>query len=352
MSDAGWWSRGRRSPQHLLHRADDLVHGEALRPAQVEGLVLRVLAPHRLGHAAGHVLHVDRVDGGRAVADHRDHRQVPAEDHEAAHAAVARAVDPGRAERARTPSRDSRMAASAMSLAAEPRLRPALARARAREVDEAAHAQRSSPPRPRPRCPGRRPRGRCGRAPGLRRGGSGTGSRGPPRRPAVKALPRESGSPAKAWTRSTRPRQGSSRSGVARGDRDLVAPARFEQPATTSRPMKPVPPVTTMRMAVVIRQPAPRLQRAVVLGILREHHAPRALVVEDDPDIVELLAHYLAGRRLRRWMPLADGKAALERIRAERLPAPGPRPPAPGHGRPRALRRGRGATSGPATCRS
>jgi DNA-binding response OmpR family regulator len=42
----------------------------------------------------------------------------------------------------------------------------------------------------------------------------------------------------------------------------------------------------------------------------------RALVVEDDPDIVELLAHYLKGEGFR-VDALDDGKAALERIRAE-----------------------------------
>ncbi len=42
----------------------------------------------------------------------------------------------------------------------------------------------------------------------------------------------------------------------------------------------------------------------------------RVLIVEDDPDIVELLAHYLKGDG---WTvdSTADGKLALERIRAE-----------------------------------
>src|SRR6266516_1194671 len=42
----------------------------------------------------------------------------------------------------------------------------------------------------------------------------------------------------------------------------------------------------------------------------------RALVVEDDPDIVELLAHYLKGEGFQ-VDALDDGRRALERIRAE-----------------------------------
>jgi DNA-binding response OmpR family regulator len=45
--------------------------------------------------------------------------------------------------------------------------------------------------------------------------------------------------------------------------------------------MKPVPPVTTILMAA-------KYMRSVILAPMR-----RALVVEDDPDIVELLTHYL-----------------------------------------------------------
>src|SRR5262245_59881291 len=42
----------------------------------------------------------------------------------------------------------------------------------------------------------------------------------------------------------------------------------------------------------------------------------RALVVEDDPDIVELLVHYLTGAG---WTvdSLDDGRAALEKVRTE-----------------------------------
>jgi DNA-binding response OmpR family regulator len=42
----------------------------------------------------------------------------------------------------------------------------------------------------------------------------------------------------------------------------------------------------------------------------------RALVVEDDPDIVELLAHYLKGEGFQ-VDALDNGREALERIRAE-----------------------------------
>jgi DNA-binding response OmpR family regulator len=47
-----------------------------------------------------------------------------------------------------------------------------------------------------------------------------------------------------------------------------------------------------------------------------QHMSRRALVVEDDPDIVELLAHYLTAEG---WTidATADGRKALERIRSE-----------------------------------
>ena len=43
----------------------------------------------------------------------------------------------------------------------------------------------------------------------------------------------------------------------------------------------------------------------------------RALVVEDDPDIVELIDPLPDGRGVRRSNRLADGRRALERLRAE-----------------------------------
>jgi DNA-binding response OmpR family regulator len=52
------------------------------------------------------------------------------------------------------------------------------------------------------------------------------------------------------------------------------------------------------------------------LGILLPTNMRKALVVEDDPDIVELLVHYLKAEGFQ-VDALADGRKALERIRTE-----------------------------------
>ncbi len=81
--------------------------------------------------------------------------------------------------------------------------------------------------------------------------------------------------------------------------------------------MKPVPPVTTMRIGCLLTHGrAPELyDRTSILGPARMR---RALVVEDDPDIVELVAHYLQ----------ADGFAvdAAERRQRRRSSGSAPRP--------------------------
>src|SRR5260370_13887297 len=127
----------------------------------------------------------------------------------------------------------------------------------------------------------------------------------------VKALPRERGSPAKAWNGSTRPPQGSRRPG-SRVVTAMESPDVSRRRFTTSRPMKPVPPVTTIRIGSSY---TPSSGATSSLLSLPPTVMRRALVVEDDPDIVELLEHYLKGEGFQ-VDALDDGRRALERIRA------------------------------------
>ena len=135
MSPAGWCSSTALPAHHRRHRADDLVHGQPLGPAQVERERRRVVAHGRVRERVGDVVHVDRVDVRLPVADHGHRGQVADERHELVHAAVARAVDPRRPQdRVLEPALpDGGLRAV---LGDEPRLRPALPRARARHVDE------------------------------------------------------------------------------------------------------------------------------------------------------------------------------------------------------------------------
>src|SRR6266851_2467441 len=124
----------------------------------------------------------------------------------------------------------------------------------------------------------------------------------------VKALPSETASPAKACTLRTRPSHGSGRSGW-RVVTTTSRPPSSSRRATTCRPMNPVPPATTTR----IRPPVPAPEEARDI-LPYPWGVRRALVVEDDADIVELVSLYLAKDG---WdvEAVADGKRAIERAR-------------------------------------
>ena len=77
----------------------------------------------------------------------------------------------------------------------------------------------------------------------------------------------------------------------------------------------------------------------------------RALVVEDDPDIVELIVHYLTAEGFE-VEALGDGRQALERLREGGHRPRAPRPAAARPGRPQPLRRAAARASAPARCPS
>ena len=295
--------------QDLLDGADDLVHGEPLGARELQGLVLAVLAARGLGHAARDVAHEDRVDGGLAVADHGDHGQIAAEGHEAVHAAVARAVDPrGAEERELEPV--SRIAASAMSLARNQVCGRPCPAPRPGQVDEAAHPHLL------------RHRGRdLGAAAvdfqvraaarrllhGVVRELDGVNHHvGPGEGLAQRDRVAREGLHGAPPGRRKRSRSSGSRV-VTTTSSPGVSSRRF----TTSRPMKPVPPVTTMRMGSSVRLYASSPAEPARLVTRPRYASPsmkKALVVEDDPDIVELLVHYLQRGGLHRGRPWATAR--------------------------------------------
>ena len=224
-------------------------------------------------------------------------------------------------------------------LGAEPGLRPALPRARPRHVHEAPHAQLLRRLRRDLACPARPPPGTSGPSPGPPPDGWGTGC---------------------AWTTTSAPREGLAQGqgiagegldhrhaavpqvaalGVAAGHHDRRAAPSSRSRSTTSRPMKPVPPATTMRiMRPVIRRGRTGVHCArralrVPLSLMTRSMTAARLVVEDDPDIVELVQHYLAADG---WTvdSAADGREALQKARSGQLPAARARPPAPRPRRP------------------
>jgi DNA-binding response OmpR family regulator len=131
----------------------------------------------------------------------------------------------------------------------------------------------------------------------------------------MKALPSETESPAKAWTILTRPVPGVAPVGVAAGHHHRVLPvleeAVHDLPADEAGAARYHDAHVPKSITIL-----PSMSPSALTS-------KRALVVEDDPDIVELVSHYLAADGWSRGrLPAAAATALAEGALGE-LPAPG-----------------------------